>query len=60
MDKVDQILDLLSERSGLLHDEYSTLMNGEEVDPVVEAELLIQIELINTLYKEVTLIKNED
>lgn len=59
MDKVKQILDLISEKSSGLHDAYSDLVEGDH-DQVDLAETLGAITILEELYNEVKLIQKQD
>jgi len=59
MDKIDKILQLISDKSNALHIEYETLSNTTKY--IDEAnEVLSQITILNEVYNDVKLIKAED
>jgi hypothetical protein len=57
MEKIDKILNLISEKSDNLYDAYNDLSID---DKDVSAELLSQIAILTELREEVKLIKAED
>jgi hypothetical protein len=59
MDKVQKILDLISEKSGARQEEYSDLINGDH-DHVETAEILGAIPALDEMYNEVKLIQKQD
>lgn len=60
MDKIDAILNLISERSSILLNEYSDLVQAGKNDELLEGNILAQIELLNDLYENIAIIKSQD
>ena len=59
MDKVKQILDLISEKSNAAQEEYSDLVEAQ-ADQADFAEKLGAITVLDELYNEVKLIQKQD
>jgi len=60
MDKIDKILNLISEKSELLYEEYGDISIDEDNHRERSTECLAQVTILNELYNEVKLIKAED
>lgn len=60
MEKSDVILNLISEKSGLLNDELSNIVSNPDLDKDIKESLINltaeKIELLDNLYEEIRLI----
>lgn len=59
MDKIDRILKVISDKTDALHEDYSN-MNQESSNDESKIETLAMISILNEVYNEVELIKEEN